>query len=232
MIRFVTADHHLDRLDPVTGLGPGDWLLVVVQDDGQGMDAEVLSRIFTPFFTTKPLGQGTGLGLAGVYGAMREHGGIATAESQSGKGSIFRLWFPIGPHPLPEPPTPVKGLGRMGRGRILLVDDDAAVRGCLATGLRQAGFEVMESDDGEAGWGAFGRNRPDLVVLDLAMPRCDGATICRRIRQADPELPVLLISGFGREEEIRELQHLGRVRFIAKPFRIEELLQEIADLLR
>ncbi len=205
-----------------------DRVVVTLEDDGRGMTAEVLQRACDPFFSTKPVGQGRGLGLSIAFSLVRQMGGELGLDSHPGLGTRAELRFPLGPEPAPSPDSPsVAPL----QARILLADDEAAIRELTRDCLEGEGFHVREAADGlealelfEGDPGAW-----DLVILDLVMPRMHGAEVLARIHARRPDLPVLLISGYTAEARPELLQGPHR-RFLAKPFRLRELLAEVAAL--
>ncbi|MCK6488503.1 MAG: PAS domain S-box protein [Planctomycetes bacterium] len=213
--------------------GSGRRLRVEVSDTGCGMDADVLAHLFEPFFTTKPPGKGTGMGLAAMYGTVRNHGGTVAVRSAPGQGTTFTLLLPLAAGDA-APPAPVAAPAAHGGGRrILVVDDEPMLRELLAVTLRELGHAVELAEDGlqalarhRAAGGAF-----DLVILDLVMPGLDGRDTFHRLRQADPGIRVLLASGYSIAGDARALLDAGAVGFVQKPFQREELLRQVAAAL-
>jgi CheY-like chemotaxis protein len=215
-------------------LEAGAYVCVTVEDDGEGMAPDVLARAIEPFFSTKPLGKGTGLGLAQVYGIAKQSGGTMRIESELGRGTKVRILLPraaaaeeageSGPQdaaPRAEPP-------RAPSIDILVVDDDADVRGFLEDALDELGHQVSGCDCGEAAIEAVRRSCPDLLLLDFAMPGMNGAETAREIRRDCPELPIVFVTGYAESEQLERA--LGRdVRVLRKPFSIDELLAVIAE---
>jgi len=221
------------RLEIRTRRGPPGWAELRVSDDGEGMDAETRKHIFEPFFTTKRPGEGTGLGLASVYGIVEQCGGSVEVESTPGKGSRFRIEFPCTPDPI-EPSPSLRGSGERGRrARVLVVEDQASVRRLLGRQLEQAGFEVAQADDGVAAleWIERERARIDLLVTDVTMPRLGGAALAEQLRQRWPELRLLYISGYWPEELVAKVEADARSDFLAKPFSHRELVSRVERLL-
>jgi PAS domain S-box-containing protein len=180
------------------------YAAIVVRDTGVGMDDATLRRIFDPFFTTKEMGRGTGLGLSTVHGIVEQSGGAVTVESRVGVGSEFRILLPsYGAERVPtvDAPQPAPRLRRSTHDltRVLLVEDDAAVRAGLRRMLDAAGYEVVEAEDGAAALDAIQRagRRVNVVLSDVAMPALDGRGLARELRTRWPSLPLILMSGFA-----------------------------------
>ena len=210
---------------------PEGLVQLEVEDTGEGMSPEVLRKAMEPFFTTKPFGKGTGLGLASVSNTARAHGGTLTLRSEPGHGTQAILQLPIASR-LPEAeaaPGPVDTC--LGPRNILLVDDDELLRASVPILLRTLGHEVMAVDGGPAAlaWLEAG-GQPDLVVLDMNMPGMDGSETLLGIRCRRPDLPVLLASGVVDGEVERVVAGHPRLLAIAKPFTLEEIQQKLAEL--
>jgi two-component system cell cycle sensor histidine kinase/response regulator CckA len=212
-----------------------DMAMIEVADDGPGMTPDVLESIFDPFFTTKPVGEGTGLGLATVYGVVKQAGGSVIAESAPGKGARFRIFLPafIAP-PTLEPPAPGP-LARppsrdlSGQGLILLVEDEALVRGITARLLRARGYEVLEAEDGEAALEMAREHagRIDLMISDVVMPGLDGPALLAAARPFLQSAPVLFISGYAEAEFSDLLEGDPNVSFLPKPLDIKSLAEQV-----
>ena len=210
------------------GLEAGRYAVLAVSDTGHGIPPELLTRIFDPFFTTKAPGEGTGLGLAAVYGTMRDHGGMVTVESVPGAGSTFRLLFPATAPAAPRQASEIRP--SMGRGRLLLVDDERSVRNAGAEALRQAGWEVDTASDGEEALARLVRGHGyRLAILDLVMPRLHGDEVVRRMRASGDRTPVLVCSGFAPAERRAALDELGVSSVLAKPYRFTDLARLAAE---
>lgn len=214
------------------GLRSGPFVKLVVSDTGCGMDAATLARIFEPFFTTKAPGQGTGLGLASVYGIVRNHGGLITAQSEVGKGSTFTLHLPAC-HLSVAPKTHTPIPGRPGHGTLLLVDDESSIRKVFSLLLSASGYTVLLADSGSAAIEQVRAHRDSLqlVILDLTMPGLSGAKTFDVLRELAPDLKVLLVSGHAEERQARELLAKGAAGFLQKPFDGTTLEQKIRSLL-
>jgi signal transduction histidine kinase len=206
-------------------LGPGSYVCLAVRDTGCGMDAKTVSAATEPFFTTKTVGHGTGLGLSMVDGLTSQLGGALQIESQLGKGTEVRLWLPIAGKAeagvaQPEPATETTS----NQGKILLVDDDALVRLGTSDMLSDLGYEVTEAEDAREGLDLIDRGfHPDVVVTDHIMPGITGAEFALRLRSEHPEIAILIISGYQGIDLIAP----DIVR-LSKPFRQAHLDASIA----
>ena len=211
-------------------LTPGDYVTISVSDTGVGMDAETRDHIFEPFYTTKP-GKGTGLGLATTYGIIKQSEGSVIVESEPQHGATFRIYFPtVMREALPireaKPGEPVSADGRRS-GRILLVEDEEGLRGIARRVLARAGFDVTAASGPDEATLAFETmTEPiDLLVTDVVMPEMRGPELAARLRDRQPGLKVLLVSGYA--EEIAVVGRDASVPFLAKPFSVESLLKAV-----
>jgi PAS domain S-box-containing protein len=202
----------------------GAWVALEVADDGVGMEQEVLDRIFEPFFTTKE--EGKGLGLAAALGIVRGHRAVLNVTSRPGEGTRFLVLFPPSPETVAAVEERTAGTDRDGlRGRVLLVDDEPAVRGFVERSLEACGLSVVAAEDGLAGVEAFRQHegRFDLVLLDQSMPGLSGDEARERMRTIRADVPAVLMSGYDRTEIRGDLAARGIVGFLQKPFRFDEL---------
>jgi PAS domain S-box-containing protein len=209
---------------------PGDYVLISVADTGTGMTEEVRSRAFEPFFTTKGTGKGTGLGLAMVYGFVKQSGGTITIDSEIGRGTIFRMYLPRAPR---RPGVDEAGERHKWNAgppsRILVVDDNSAVRTITAVMLRTFGHDAVEAASGQDALTVLERDRQfDLLIIDLAMPDLDGAEFAESAEQLIPGVPRLFITGYA--EASRRLQRAGG-EVVKKPFRRAQLAEKLRRVL-
>jgi two-component system cell cycle sensor histidine kinase/response regulator CckA len=221
------ADVDVDQeLALAIGGTPGPNVLIEVTDTGTGMDSETMEHLFEPFFTTKGPGEGTGLGLATVYGIVRNWNGGLRVRSELGRGSTFEVYLPCVDQAPARPETirdaPVAG--KAGRGRkILVVEDDEIVRQLTVRILTGAGYEVVAPTTAPAAVELGRRDRPDLLLTDVIMPTLRGAEVAAELRAAHPDLPVLYMSGYTD----RSPDDSGSDQYLAKPFLAEDLLRAV-----
>ncbi len=234
-LRFVTRNCHLDRLfcRAHPGCTPGDYVLIQVSDNGHGMDEETQKLIFEPFFTTKEKGQGTGLGLATVFGVVKQNDGFIYVDSAPGQGATFRLYFPRlaaeAQTSVPAEPAAVRG----GRERVMVVDDDEMIRDVTARVLRTSGYAVESATSGAAAIRMCreGGSAPELLITDIVMPGMSGRELYDRLREIVPSVRVLFISGYP-EDAIAGRGLLDiRTNYLQKPFSIERLSQLVREIL-
>jgi two-component system cell cycle sensor histidine kinase/response regulator CckA len=206
----------------------GDYVILEVEDHGAGMTAEVLAQALDPFFTTKEVGQGTGLGLPVACGIVQGHQGFLTIDTEVGKGTCVRLYLPrlldkhvetMGTPPAPQVPEPDQPAGR----RILVIDDEEAVLDVIRRFLQIGGHHVSAARSASEGLEVLEKEPIDLVVLDLMIPREDGTANFRRFRQRFPGIPVLLCTGLAEANQAAQLLRDGAADLLRKPFRMNEL---------
>jgi two-component system cell cycle sensor histidine kinase/response regulator CckA len=211
---------------------PGDYVVIEVADTGVGIDRDTLRRIFEPFFSTKSVGEGTGLGLSTVYGILRQTDGYVLVDSSPGEGTVFTIYLPR--HRAAARPTPAPGgeekktveakTDLTGVGTILLVEDEDAVRMFAARALKGKGYRVLEARNGEGALDILNGEEPiDLLVSDIVMPGMDGATLARFLRVEKPEMPIILMSGYNEEMGRGDFDADPKISFIAKPFSLADL---------
>jgi PAS domain S-box-containing protein len=231
--RNVVLDASMETEHPEVAIRWGSYLQVEVSDTGHGMSRQTLERIFEPFFTTKEVGQGTGLGLATVYGMMKQSGGYIWAESEPERGAMFTLQLPEG-QPEAMVPPPVVDETTPASGTLLLVEDEPVVLRLLARGLRDAGYRVVEAPDGRQGLDELMRldGQVDAVVTDVIMPQMSGRELSAEIRARWPAIPILFMSGYTNDDVVgRGLLALGE-EFLQKPFSPVMLTEKIQALMR
>ncbi|MCF8049928.1 MAG: PAS domain S-box protein [Desulfobacterales bacterium] len=213
-------------------LEPGRYVEVRVSDNGPGIDPAIHQRIFDPFFTTKERGRGTGLGLASAYGIAKSHGGSISVESEPGKGAVFVIRLPATEDAVVKE-TIACDEAATGNETILLVDDEEIVLESGRELLQKLGYKVITAENGQQALDAFRRKKGlvDLVILDMIMPAMSGGEVFDQLRQIDPEIKVLLSSGYSIDGEAAEILDRGCNGFIQKPFRVEPFSLKIREIL-
>jgi DNA-binding response OmpR family regulator len=223
----VTVDvvgRHLDAADGE--LAPGNYVVLTVSDSGTGMSSDVAARAFDPFFTTKPRGRGTGLGLAQVFNLGKRSGGTARIRTAEGQGTHVELWLAASravrvPIAAKKPQQEERGVGE----RILLVDDENDIRRTLSRLLSESGYAVETASNGADAVALIARQRPDLLLLDYAMPGMTGLDVAKIVRQTHPRLPILFMSGFA-DTKMLEVE-MPTALLLRKPFGNDELHEAI-----
>jgi two-component system cell cycle sensor histidine kinase/response regulator CckA len=215
------------------GAGRGEFVGIAVTDTGTGMEAATQSRVFEPFFTTKEVGKGTGLGLAMVYAIVKNHRGWVEVSSRPGEGSEFRIFLPRTEQPAEAKVATAEPRLRAGVETILLVDDDISVRGLARQILEGNGYPVIEAGDGQEAVEVFRSRRGEIrvVILDLIMPRQSGWEAFDEIHNMDPDLPVIMSSGFSGKGGPPEARQRGVRAFLAKPYKAKDLLSVVQEVL-
>jgi CheY-like chemotaxis protein len=206
----------------------------MVKDNGIGMDQTTCTRIFEPFFSTKAQGKGTGLGLASVYGTIKNHNGYIELESEPGKGTTFILGLPLiegAPPETPAAPPPAQRSVRSAT--ILVVDDIQIVREMTGEALRDAGYSTHECADGfeAVSWFREHADACDVVILDLTMPNMSGRECFAALKEIDASVKVIITSGHVIDSEISEILNQGAQTFLQKPFEVDALLASIGTIL-
>jgi CheY-like chemotaxis protein len=219
------------RLAPWPDVAPGEFVELQVADSGSGIAPDVLPRIFEPFFTTKPTGRGTGMGLSVVYGIVKQNGGHIEVESEPGRGTVFRLYFPRAQGRADEaagaPDVVPPGAGE----HVLLVEDEAGVRRALARLLQGGGYRVTEAPDAPAALALFETQSFDLVLTDVIMPGPSGVEMVHRMRQRRPDQRVVFCSGYTDDLVDRAALETGATRLLAKPVQRADLLRTVHAVL-
>ncbi|MBN8990788.1 MAG: response regulator [Rhizobiales bacterium] len=228
------------------GMPAADYVRIDVSDTGTGIPAEIVDKIFEPFFSTKEVGKGTGLGLSTVYGIVKQTGGFIYVDSKAGEGTSFRIFLPrhrpeleAAPEPqvsngaareaAVEPPKPQADL--TGQGTILLVEDEDGLRSLNARGLRSRGYSVIEAANGLEAMEALEEKNGavDLVVSDVVMPEMDGPTLLKEMRQRNPNLKIIFVSGYAEEAFDKSLPENEQFAFLAKPFALSALVAKVKE---
>ncbi|KPJ78430.1 MAG: oxidoreductase [Deltaproteobacteria bacterium SG8_13] len=211
---------------------PGKYVRITVQDTGSGIRASIRNRVFEPFFTTKPMGRGTGLGLASAFGIIKNHDGIICFDSEPGNGTTFSIYLPA----VDAPATvekPAEEQWTAGHETVLVVDDEPYILDACEAMLTGMGYRVLTAGSGADAVEVFSnRNEPiDLVILDVVMPEMDGRETFRRLQKIDPEVKVVLSSGYSLEDMAEEMLSMGCESFIQKPFDQHQISRKIRELL-
>lgn len=214
------------------GLKSGNYIKILIRDTGIGIPKENLNMIFEPFFTTKEEGKGTGLGLATVYGIVKNHKGYINVNSQPGDGATFFLYFPVSF----KKDVDIKKGSRIVKGNstILLVDDEENIRQLAETMLTGLGYKVLLAKDGKEAVEIFKKKNKniDIVLLDIIMPVMSGKETNRKLRKINPDVKVLLSSGFSQNGAASEMMDEGALGFIQKPFRLGVLSEKLEEILK
>ncbi|WP_048440078.1 response regulator [Caenimonas sp. SL110] len=207
----------------------GDYVVITVSDNGAGIAPQLLGKVFDPFFTTKPTGSGTGLGLSQVYGFARQSGGLAFIRSELGVGTTVEMLFPAASDDevtLSEAAVAPRLPERANMHNILVVEDDEDVRNVIVESLGLIGYAVTEAPNGTEGLAAMARSRPDVLVVDYAMPDMTGAEVISRAREMFSDLPVILATGYADMAAVERLA--GKPAILRKPFDINSLGAAVA----
>lgn len=209
---------------------PGQYACIRLVDTGSGMDEETMKKIFDPFFTTKEVGRGTGLGLATVYGIVKQHGGYIVVQSKPHEGSRFEIYFPAVKAVVEDREQAPVDLAE-GRETILVADDNAEIRALMKDVFALAGYRVMEAADGEEAVRTYAEAEPvDLVILDSVMPKKNGLKVFEEISRIKPDVKVLFISGYTSDivltKGVRDKFH-----FLPKPLSPNTLLKKVREVL-
>jgi two-component system cell cycle sensor histidine kinase/response regulator CckA len=215
----------------------GNYVLIEVTDTGVGILKENLERIFEPFFSTKQLGSGTGLGLSTVYGIVKQTGGFVFVNSAPGEGTVFQIYLPrheaveneAGARGEPAEASPAHDL--TGIGTVMLVEDEDPVRIFGARALHNKGYKVIEAKSGEAALDLIRSTdeKIDLLVTDVVMPRMDGPTLVRQVREIYPGMKVIFISGYAEDAFRKRLDSDAEIHFLPKPFTLKQLAGKVKE---
>jgi len=235
-----TLEVSLDRADldsefelQYPDLDPQDYLKLTISDTGHGMPPDILERIFDPYFTTKEIGEGTGLGLAVVHGIVESHKGYITAHSEHGKGTVFDVYLPKIEDHIAERETVAGEAVPMGNERVLLVDDEEDIVQIYQKRLKQLGYDVFTHTSSLQAMEAF-RSKPDsfdIVITDMTMPNLTGDRLAVEIKRLKPEIPVILCTGFSEKMTAEKASKIGVDAFLMKPISLTDLAKTIRIVL-
>jgi two-component system, cell cycle sensor histidine kinase and response regulator CckA len=226
------------------GMPAADYVRIDVTDTGIGIPADIVDKIFEPFFSTKEVGKGTGLGLSTVYGIVKQTGGFIYVDSETGNGTSFHIFLPRH-HPefevqgdaaangsaKPQPAGPKPRTDLTGQGTILLVEDEEGLRSLNARGLRSRGYSVIEASNGIEAMEALEQENGavDLVVSDVVMPEMDGPTLLKTMRDRNPDLKIIFVSGYAEDAFEKSLPENQQFAFLPKPFTLSQLVAAVKE---
>ncbi|MBN1581833.1 MAG: response regulator [Anaerolineae bacterium] len=213
---------------------PGEYVLLAVSDSGIGMSKEIKSRIFEPFFTTKEMGEGTGLGLATVFGIVKQSGGHITVYSELGVGTTFKIYLPVADTAATSLPAPqARRATHYGTETILLVEDDELVRRLAQRTLQAKGYTILEACSGDEALSLAGQHQGkiDLLLTDVVMPHMSGRELAEKLRTLYPQVKVLFMSGYTDDTMVRYGIQTAKIEFLNKPFLLNALTSKVREVL-
>jgi CheY-like chemotaxis protein len=212
---------------------PGRYVLLIVSDTGHGMDKEVVERIFEPFFTTKEAGEGTGLGLATVFGMVGSHGGHIHCNSELGVGTTFKIHFPAIETELEWSAETTQEMPAFGTETILIVDDEESIRELAKELLNSFGYKVLTASNGREAIDIYSEAKDviSLILLDLIMPEMDGTKCLQKLLQINPLVKVLVASGYSANGPAIEAAAIGAKGYVSKPYDMRQLLRMVRGIL-
>jgi len=215
------------------GLDPGKYILIKVQDTGYGMAKTVKDKIFEPFFTTKQIGKGTGLGLSSVYGIVSGHNGTIICQSQVDQGTCFYIYLPAFENEQPEKQQQEHVNLEQGKETILLVDDESAIQEVAARSFHRLGYTLVAANTGEEAIGTYEilGEKIDLVILDLSMPGMGGYKCLKKLQTINPEVKVLIASGYSADTTVNDCMKLGALGYIRKPYKLNQMFSYVRSIL-
>jgi two-component system cell cycle sensor histidine kinase/response regulator CckA len=222
------------------GMPAADYVRIDVADTGTGIPAEIVDKIFEPFFSTKEVGKGTGLGLSTVFGIIKQSGGFIDVDSRVGRGTLFRIYLPRHIPEEVEAPEEAKvdatrkpAADMTGHGIILLVEDEDPVRAVNARALSARGYTVLEAASGVEAMAVIDERGAsvDLVVSDVVMPEMDGPTLLRDLRKVYPDLKVIFVSGYAEDAFKKNLPDGEEFNFLPKPFSLRQLVETVKQVI-
>ena len=213
---------------------PGDYIKITVTDTGIGIDMETRERIFEPFFTTKEMGRGTGLGLASVYGVIKNHGGYINVYSEIDQGTTFTIYLPASRKKIEKQIEKTVATLALGTGTILLIDDEEMIIKVGKELLQELGYDVLSARSGQEAMELYEKNadKIDLVIMDMIMPGMGGGETFDRLKKINPDIKVLLSSGYSINGQASKILERGCDGFIQKPFNLIQLSDKISQIIR
>ncbi|MFC1481217.1 ATP-binding protein [Candidatus Neomarinimicrobiota bacterium] len=223
----------LSSVGDLADIEPGEYIVLSIQDSGIGIPKNLQERVFEPFFSTKEQGKGTGLGLAAVYGSIKEHSGELTLKSELGEGTLFTLYLPLAESQEATSAPPESGMFNIrAEGSVLVVDDEEMLRSTIEAMLKEIGFEVLLAENGRQGVEIFTKHKTELkcVIMDIMMPVMNGSEALLHIKQIDSEVKVIMVSGFASVTQDSLIGYGDSVRFIQKPFTFLSLADTLVSL--
>jgi CheY-like chemotaxis protein len=214
------------------GVRPGKYVSISITDTGIGMDDKTVKRVFDPFFTTKDKERGTGLGLASAYGIIQNHDGMIIVESEKGRGATFHIYLPATEKPLIDEQKDDQKI-LVGTETILLVDDEEMIIDVGAQVLKKLGYKVLTARHGKEAIEVYQQNRQKvaMIILDLIMPEMGGGETYDRLKKIDPNVKVLLSSGYSLDGQATEILNRGCNGFLQKPFSMKDLSQKLRQII-
>jgi two-component system cell cycle sensor histidine kinase/response regulator CckA len=233
-VRYEAAERRGHEVMPA-----GDYVLIEASDTGVGISPGNLERIFEPFFSTKDVSSGTGLGLSTVYGIVKQTGGFIFVDSKPAHGARFEIFLPryqTADPSLTRRPDPVElnvGKDLTGCATVLLVEDEDPVRKFGARALRNKGYRVIEAESGEEALKVIrqAEERVDLLITDVVMPRLDGPALVREVREIRSDIKVIFISGYAEDAFRQRLDRDSNIDFLPKPFSLKQLASKVKDVI-
>ena len=236
-LHFSLKEFYVDGNTPPSGieLPVGLWISLAVHDSGTGISADAIGHIFEPFYTSKELGQGTGLGLAQVYGIVKQHGGEVVVESQPGQGTTFTVFLPApveltGEPVRPKPLEPLLG----NQETILVVEDEDILREVLEESLQSLNYQVITAVDGEEALAIYKEQSAEiaLILSDMVMPGISGETLFYELKKQNPTLKMIILTGYAQKDKLQELRLQGLDNWLFKPPSLEDLAKLVAQSLQ
>ncbi len=241
-VKIKTKNVTFEKMHPRENVAipPGDYVEVKVSDEGMGIPKEKIQKVFEPFYTTKGVGEGTGLGLSTVYGIIKQTGGYIFIDSEVDKGTVFTLFLPTHADNAKKPSN--KKLkqknsrlkSNIKAGTVLLVEDEAPVRAFTSRALQMHGFNVLEADSAEMALKTLADNNTeiDIFISDVIMPGMDGPTWVKKAMEQHPDVKVIFVSGYAEEQFIDQKKEIKNSVFLPKPFTLSELIAAVEDQLK